>query len=872
MTNDTYSIQTPELPARTNPENVNAPPLPERNRILTDAHILKKSQYFQDGERSVDYVLAWMADDEYTVHNDIKFERRKIFEKNLIKEGLQLEHNENENYDKYGLNFTKIHADKEVCKRYSEVLRLRMPMKPIEECCRMQPSNSASSKVLGFFNTPWNMFMNTFFYPNEVLFPKTSQEFTAVYSRDKEYLFDVASPNFFTATVRSRIVQFILERTLFATEECNDICNFGIEHLINDDVYRAAYPLHDGLIHVPGSQRYTLYHEWASVKKFYRCQPVDYIKEYFGVKIALYFTWLGFYTYMLIPASIVGLLCFVYSLCTVYDNLPSEQICNESVNATMCPLCDVNCGYWNITETCIHARITYLFDNNTTVLFAIFMCFWATLFLECWKRYSAGITHRWDVTGFDKQEEYPRPEYLARLKNTSTRTINAVTNVAEPKVPFWTLRLPITLLSFSIVVFLISIVFAAVIGVVLYRISILAAFYTYGDDMITSYALILTNVTAATINLCCIVVLNVVYTKLARYLTELELLRTQTEFDDSLTLKMYLFQFVNYYASIIYIAFFKGKFVGYPKSYNRIFGYRQEECGPGGCLLELCIQLSIIMVGKQTVNTIVEIIEPWIYKWWKTFSMKDNNNEMAPQWMEDYRLIEWGPQALFPEYLEMVLQYGFITIFVSAFPLAPLFALLNNILEMRLDAKKLLTYYRRPVTQRVKNIGIWYRILDSIGKLAVVTNSFIIAFTSDFIPKWVYRITESKNFTLDGYTDYSMSYINITDLDLRSDYVPRNPNNITNCRYIGFRRPPWSNLGVYDLTQQYWYVTVARLLFIVVFQNFVAMVIILIKWFIPDVPSKLKYQIQRERYITNEIVISHERNRIQTMTISPQII
>lgn len=77
--------------------------------------------------------------------------------------------------------------------------------------------------------------------------------------------------------------------------------------------------------------------------------------------------------------------------------------------------------------------------------------------MECWKRYSAGITHRWDVTGFDKQEEYPRPEYLARLKNTSTRTINAVTNVAEPKVPFWTLRLPITLLSFSIVVFLVSI-------------------------------------------------------------------------------------------------------------------------------------------------------------------------------------------------------------------------------------------------------------------------------------------------------------------------------------------------------------------------------------------------------------------------------
>mgnify|MGYP004580596919 CR=1 FL=1 len=69
-----------------------------------------------------------------------------------------------------------------------------------------------------------------------------------------------------------------------------------------------------------------------------------------------------------------------------------------------------------------------------------------------------------------------------------------------------------------------------------------------------------------------------------------------------------------------------------------------------------------------------------------------------------------------------VLQYGFVTIFVAAFPLAPFFALLNNIFEMRLDAKKLLVMYRRPVGQRVIDIGIWYRILDSISKLSVITN------------------------------------------------------------------------------------------------------------------------------------------------------
>lgn len=57
----------------------------------------------------------------------------------------------------------------------------------------------------------------------------------------------------------------------------------------------------------------------------------------------------------------------------------------------------------------------------------------------------------------------------------------------------------------------------------------------------------------------------------------MELLRTQTEFDESLTIKIYLFQFVNYYTSIIYIAFLKGKYVGYPKKYVRIFELRQEE-------------------------------------------------------------------------------------------------------------------------------------------------------------------------------------------------------------------------------------------------------------------------------------------------------
>lgn len=142
--------------------------------------------------------------------------------------------------------------------------------------------------------------------------------------------------------------------------------------------------------------------------------------------------------------------------------------------------------------------------------------------------------------------------------------------------------------------------------------------------------------------------------------------------------------------------------------------------------MELCIQLAIIMIGKQAMNTILEMLLPKFYKYWNTLKVKivgeSDKWKGGQRWCRDLRLVEWGPRSLFPEYLEMVLQYGFVTIFVAAFPLAPLFALLNNVLEMRLDAKKLLTFYRRPVSQRVRDIGVWYRILDSISKLSVITN------------------------------------------------------------------------------------------------------------------------------------------------------
>jgi hypothetical protein len=62
---------------------------------------------------------------------------------------------------------------------------------------------------------------------------------------------------------------------------------------------------------------------------------------------------------------------------------------------------------------------------------------------------------------------------------------------------------------------------------------------------------------------------------------------------------------------------------------------------------------------------------------------------------------------LYDDYLEIVIQFGYIIFLSTLFPLAAFFSLLNNLLEIRTDAFKLCMIYQRPFSQRVKDIGHW---------------------------------------------------------------------------------------------------------------------------------------------------------------------
>ena len=94
-----------------------------------------------------------------------------------------------------------------------------------------------------------------------------------------------------------------------------------------------------------------------------------------------------------------------------------------------------------------------------------------------------------------------------------------------------------------------------------------------------------------------------------------------------------------------------------------------------------------------------------------------------------------------------------------------------------MDAQKFVCETRRAVAERAENIGIWFTILDMLAQFAVITNvrrsligighhhnmsihnfpfqGFLIAFTSEFIPKLVYKY--EHDWKMRGYVNFTLA-------------------------------------------------------------------------------------------------------------------
>uniref|UniRef100_A0A3Q3J6H7 Anoctamin n=1 Tax=Monopterus albus TaxID=43700 RepID=A0A3Q3J6H7_MONAL len=817
----------------------------------------KDSVFFRDGVRRIDFVLSYVVDEK---DGERKQERRKVYEANLMKVGLQLETEDKSESEDGKTFFVKIHAPWEVLATYADVLKIKAPFKVNDI-----PENRAM---------PMNWLSTPFRLPEHVMQPEPDY-FTAPFNKSKsDFFLTDDKDTFFPTSTRNRIVYYILSRCSYYRDECGEKDKKGIKRLLNNGSYTSAFPLHDCRYWVKSkdvnreSERYNLYKYWARFLCFFKEQPLNLIRKYYGEKIGIYFAWLGFYTEMLLFAAVVGTICFIYGFLTYDDNQWSKEICSEAVggNIVMCPLCDKKCGYWKLNTTCNSSWQSHLFDNVGTVFFAIFMGIWVTLFLEFWKRRQARLEYEWDLVDFEEEQQQLqlRPEYETKCTNR-----NKFARIC---------------LSGATVLFWISLIIACIIGVIAYRLAVYAAFAGIIKDSPTNKLQVVgpyitpqlaTSVTASCINFVIIMILNLMYERVAIWITDMEIPKTHLEYENKLTVKMFLFQFVNYYSSCFYVAFFKGKFVGYPGDYAYMFGtkkgLRNEECDPGGCLIELTTQLVIVMTGKQVWGNIQEALVPWLMNWWGSRKARSHPESLYSRWEQDHDLQGFGQLGLFYEYLEMVIQFGFITLFVASFPLAPLLALINNIIEVRVDAWKLTTQFRRPVAAKAHSIGAWEEILSGIAILSVVTNAFIVAFTSDMIPRLVYMYAYQPEgeMNMKGYINNSLSVFNI------SDFQPHNkPDDgenppwfnssiTTTCRYRDFRYPP-GHERQYTHTMQFWHILAAKLAFIIIMEHVVFSVKFFVAWMIPDVPSDVRARVKRERYLVQEYLHNYEVEKLKT--------
>ena len=192
----------------------------------------QNNRRFTDGKRSVDFVLAYKEGDT----DEDAESKRTTFENNLKREGLELEYNEGQ----WG-NFIKLHAPMEVLYRYAEILKIKMPLKIIPG--QEQIIAETTYEIKTYWSRICSRLFRSVQFNNEI-FPERESRIHMEFACKYLKLYDEEHPNYFDASTRYSIINFIMQRQNFEKGE-ETVDNLGIEKLVQDNVYLCAYTLHD---------------------------------------------------------------------------------------------------------------------------------------------------------------------------------------------------------------------------------------------------------------------------------------------------------------------------------------------------------------------------------------------------------------------------------------------------------------------------------------------------------------------------------------------------------------------------------------------------------------------------------------------------
>ncbi|XP_027728090.1 anoctamin-10 isoform X2 [Vombatus ursinus] len=418
-----------------------------------------------------------------------------------------------------------------------------------------------------------------------------------------------------------------------------------LRRLLTYGLVTQIFPLHDS------EALKKLESTWYNRFKL-KYQPLDGIRTYFGETIALYFGFLEYFTFALIPMALIGLPYYVFD--------------------------------WE--------------DYDKYVIFASFNLIWSTVILEVWKRGCALMTYRWGTLLMKRQFEEPRPGFHGVLG------INPITGREEPLYSSFKRQLRIYLVSLPFVC--LCLYFS------LYVMTIYFDLEAWAQDVhreshfpeLTNVLLFVPSIVYAVV----IEVMNRLYRFAAEFLTSWENHRLESAYQNHLVLKVLVFNFLNCFASLFYIAFVM-------KDMKLL---RQS--------------LATLLITSQILNQIVETFLPyWLQR---KHGLRVKKKVQALKADVDVTLYEQiilekekGTYlGTFDDYLELFLQFGYVSLFSCVYPLAAAFAVLNNLSEINSDALKMCKVFKRPFAEPSSSIGVWQLAFETMSVISVVTNCALI--------------------------------------------------------------------------------------------------------------------------------------------------
>ncbi|KAJ8608273.1 hypothetical protein CTAYLR_007275 [Chrysophaeum taylorii] len=382
--------------------------------------------------------------------------------------------------------------------------------------------------------------------------------------------------------------------------------------------------------------------------------PYDDMKNYFGEALGLYFRFLGFVTCYCIVLGVPGTALSIVLWIIGYNSGPPSGILRA--------------------------------------IYAISLVVWCALASGGWRRCQKFTALKWGMTNFE-QAEPPRPQHKGSIIKSP---INGKLEVWFPASKrrgrvitgaFVSLAMIVVVLVFSFLV-------------LRWRIS---GANTFSASVVQAVG---------------IQVFNFLYRSIAIKQTNAENWRTETEFADRLTTKLFAFNFVNSYFSLLI----------------SIFNNSDRVCKPRDCIQVIEIQLLTIFVVALATNVFVSVGLPKLtrlYNQYREGGFKDTLS--LAEWHVllfsclQYLLVEYDETLdSIQAYMSLVVQFGYVVLFSSAAPLVGLLAALSNIVLLKLEALKYLTGYRRIEPRGAEDIGMFEGIITFLGLVSPVTNFAIV--------------------------------------------------------------------------------------------------------------------------------------------------